>query len=105
MNRKCIHENPKDMCDICKPAPTPTQPSERAMKCAEAARDEFAPLSQDFPIEQLAAIIDRHTDSMAEELAEALRPLATKGTAWLEDRDFVAGRLALAKFDAMKGKR
>jgi hypothetical protein len=110
--------------------PTPTQPSERAMRCAEEVLPEpvsyLPPKYQDeygnFDPELLkadrmrvAAIIDRHTDSMADELAEALRKIIEIRAfdpnlntfdymgAFCDAKEIAAA--TLRKFDAMKGKR
>jgi aspartate/tyrosine/aromatic aminotransferase len=95
---------------------TDKQPSERAMRCALQI---LSTSEYDIEaIEDAARIIDRHTDSMAEELAEALREAevvlqvvyenAMKAeffkTAKAMMGPLTKMRTTLAKFDAMKGK-
>jgi hypothetical protein len=117
--------------------PTPTQPdkqpSERAMKWTRDTMQMINALTPNIKekafdpgwfalrqhLEQAASIIDRHTDSMAEELAEALREAevvlqvvyenAMKAeffkTAKAMMGPLTKMRTTLAKFDAMKGNR
>jgi hypothetical protein len=95
---------------------TPTQPSERAMRCAEELKAEFSigTFSQfcddpaDFDeasTEELATIIDRHTDSMADELAEALRLMLMANGEDAPRIGTACAISALAKYDAQKGNR
>jgi hypothetical protein len=95
---------------------TPTQPTERAMSAMnELVERHFVFAPHEARLAEIARIIDRHTDSMAEELAEALRMI-------LDDieTDYIAQHSAkadrrrrgyerdlkalLAKYDAQKGK-
>jgi hypothetical protein len=54
---------------------------------------------------EIARIIDRHTDSMADELAEALRGMLEPFGDDDENWQVSDAKKALAKYDAQKGKR